>query len=357
MATEMTKTGLQTRSGGRNGAIECCRLVASVFVVFIHYTFPGKLGAVMDCLARFAVPFFFMVSGYFAYQADETTIKKRAIGILKLDICATVFYFCWGLFRERYILHQGRMAWLMLMLPKTRLAQWPINGMNPFGVQLWYLDAAFMSYVVLYLYVRWKGKNCRYDTLYLVSVLLYAVHFMMSSVASVVYFEVPSELYRNALFFGLPMLSLGMFLREYQNKILETYHLSPKKLLLIAVLGAGFSVVQWWGTGKVEMPLGTLFEVIALLLLCVSVPTGMFGNRVLSALTSKFGALSTYVFLSHVFWNDIYQIYIMKYFSRLGGTWNAYLWPAMVALLSVGTGAVWVAVKAAAGKHFRRARS
>jgi len=348
MDIQMKNTGLKTapRPRGRNGAIECCRVVASVFVVFIHYTFPGAVGAVVNCLARFAVPFFFMVSGYFAYRADENTLRKRAIGILKLDVFATLFYFCWGLFREKYILHQGRMPWLMLMLSRARFGQWPINGMNPFGVQLWYLDAAFMSYVILYLYVRWKGKETRYDYLYIVSILLYAVNFLMSSVATTVYFEVPSELCRNALFFGIPMFSLGIFIREYQNKILETYNLTEKKLLLIVFLGAGFSVVQWWSTGVVEMPLGTLFEVIALLLLCVSFPPEIFSSRIATAITSKFGELSTYVFVSHVFWNDIYRIYIMKHFSALGGTVNDYLWPVMVALLSVGTGAVWVTVKA-----------
>ena len=53
-------------------------------VVFIHVLFYGKLGVVIDALARFAVPFFFLVSGYYSYQIPCEKIKKRIRKILIL---------------------------------------------------------------------------------------------------------------------------------------------------------------------------------------------------------------------------------------------------------------------------------
>ena len=47
----------------RNETLECCRILAAVFVVFLHVPFPGLLGKTVNCLARFAVPLFFAISG------------------------------------------------------------------------------------------------------------------------------------------------------------------------------------------------------------------------------------------------------------------------------------------------------
>lgn len=54
----------------RNQTLECCRILAAVFVVFLHVPFPGTVGKTVNCLARFAVPLFFAISGWFSYGAE-----------------------------------------------------------------------------------------------------------------------------------------------------------------------------------------------------------------------------------------------------------------------------------------------
>lgn len=49
----------------RNKYIDAAKALACIFVVLIHCMFPGKIGLVFRALARFAVPLFFAVSGYF----------------------------------------------------------------------------------------------------------------------------------------------------------------------------------------------------------------------------------------------------------------------------------------------------
>ena len=49
----------------RNGSMELLKFAAAFFVVWIHAPFPGKLGQLVSTLARFAVPMFFLFSGYF----------------------------------------------------------------------------------------------------------------------------------------------------------------------------------------------------------------------------------------------------------------------------------------------------
>ena len=353
-ATGMSGLQKTARKKTRNPAIEICRLIASFFVVFIHYGFPGEFGEVINCLARFAVPFFFVVSGYFVYHADAFAVKKRMIGILKLNIYATLLYVLWGACQDEYFADQGRIAWLAGALSNYHLSQWLLYCKNPFAAHLWYLTAILTCYAVVYVYARWIGKTYYYRPLYIVSLSLFAVHFVLTSLAAMTDMNVPSILYRNAWFLGIPLFNLGIFIREYQDRIIETYRLSTKKLMLMIAFGAAFSVVQWQGTGNVEMPVGTLFEVIALVLLLVSVPSEIQRNDMLCRFTSGFGNLSAYIYITHLFWRDIYTKYIRnRLLYALGETVIDYLSPVLVVLISVGTGVVWLILKASAEKVLR----
>ena len=124
-------------------------------------------------------------------------------------------------------------------------------------------------------------------------------------------------------------------------------------LFMIGVFGAALSVFQWVGTGSVEMPAGTLIEVIALMLLLVSCPVDFGTGKVAAAVISRLGELSTYIYVTHVFWRDVYNIYWQKYVIGIGETGKAYLSPVLVVLISVGTGVVWLILKASAEKVLR----
>ena len=61
----------------KNNTLELLKLFASYMVVFIHVFFHGNAGIAVDALARFAVPFFFLVSGYYSYQVSCEKIKNN----------------------------------------------------------------------------------------------------------------------------------------------------------------------------------------------------------------------------------------------------------------------------------------
>ena len=69
----------------RNETLECCRILAAVFVVFLHVPFPGLMGRTVNCLARFAVPLFFAISGWFSYGAKPEKLLRRMGKILLLE--------------------------------------------------------------------------------------------------------------------------------------------------------------------------------------------------------------------------------------------------------------------------------
>lgn len=55
----------------RNRTFDLFKWVAALFVLLLHVPFPGDVGGTVRMFARWAVPFFFMVSGYFTYGASH----------------------------------------------------------------------------------------------------------------------------------------------------------------------------------------------------------------------------------------------------------------------------------------------
>ena len=344
--------GVKTK--GRNEAIECCRLLLSVMVVFIHCQFPGTFGQWMNCLARAGVPFFFMVSGYFAYGAGEQVMRRRVVSAAKLNIVATGLFVLWGAYKTRYLDYGSIKGWLSWVLSPQSLSNWLVVNVNPFGGHLWYLSALLGILCVLYLYVRWKKENPDYRLLYMAGLLLGLLELLLDSVAKTAGFDVPYMLYRNGLVWGFPVFCLGLFLREYGDRILQTYGLTKGKLLAVIVTGAGLSLLQWTGTGPAEMPVGTWFEVAALLLLLVSLPEVSGGRKWLAAVIRKFGGLSTWIYVTHLLWLEIYERIlldpVLTYWAGFsaGEQLEACLRPVVVVMISLLTGALWLGVSGGA---------
>ena len=84
----------QTAKKQYNYCMDFLKGIACIFVVFIHVKFPGNFGQSVQAIARFAVPFFFMVSGYYCYRKDYQGViggaKKYCI-FLKLR--SSLIYF------------------------------------------------------------------------------------------------------------------------------------------------------------------------------------------------------------------------------------------------------------------------
>ncbi len=339
---------------GRNPWIECCRVLASFAVIMSHCKLPGTVGTVIDCLDRFSVPFFFMVSGYFVYQATEETVQKRTRGILKMNILATLLYLVWGCYKQRYLYGQSRLSWLKDRLSLERLAKWFINCENPFAEHLWYLAAMLVCYILFRLYVRWHREPGHYKSLYLVGLFLFVIHFMLASGSNAADFYVPNAVYRNGLFYGLPMFSLGLFLREYEDHILSTYRLTPGKLVLIMLVGIAFSLLEWFGIGTVEMPIATLLEVMALMLLLTSMHTSAVTNTAVRVLVSHFADLSAYIYVTHIIWKDVYKYYVKPILFASIPKESDYFRPFVVIFLSVLTGCLWLLLKTLAKKAASR---
>ena len=80
--------------------------LACIGVLFIHISFPGTFGLVIARLSLFGVPIFFMISGYFAFDANPEIIKHRLFKILKIFFFSYVLYLLFGTL-QAYIYQEG----------------------------------------------------------------------------------------------------------------------------------------------------------------------------------------------------------------------------------------------------------
>lgn len=280
--------------------MDLCKLIAAVMVILIHISLPDKAGDIANCLARVAVPVFFAISGYFSFNINSEKIKRRALSILKIYAFAVAFYVAWQCLRISLFLDVSVADYLTRSLTETRIAQWLIIGYNPFAGHLWYLHAILTCYVILWFYVRFSEKDgLNYNALYIICVVGMLIHIAFGTNAKAATESFSFLIYRNALFFGLPMFLAGMFIREHGEKIKERFNLNLAKEIGIVVFGIALSLVQRDGLGVEELPVGTLIETIGLMLLVSNHPTVL--PQKYDGVFKSFGNVSLAVYIVHMF--------------------------------------------------------
>ena len=252
----------------------------------------------MFVLANDAVALFFVITGYFNFGADRKTLERRMKHLLRLYLVAILFTIAVGIITVG-IIGDGSAAFL---IPRwDEIMNWLILQQDPRNGQLWYLTSACLCYLILYLYVRFFGdKPVNYRPLYYAAFSLFAVFLALGCLAAVAGMNVPYLLYRNGFFCGLPMFTLGIFLREYQDRILTNFNLTSGKLLALALAGFILGIMQYFTVGMGQAAMGTLLEIPALLLFMTYHPTVTKERGFLAACVGKFGAWSTYVYILHM---------------------------------------------------------
>jgi peptidoglycan/LPS O-acetylase OafA/YrhL len=160
-------------SGQRNWAIDIARLFFACGIVFLHIFLGYALGAssghrlafysLLMAIVRLAVPFFFMVSGYyfFSHNASKENrragkeIKKLAIIFVVAMIGSIVVDYCCGYLKSFRQLLPSYDAWKALIF--SQAPDWLV----PFSGQYWFFLALILCYAFFWLLniVCPKSKN------------------------------------------------------------------------------------------------------------------------------------------------------------------------------------------------------
>ena len=146
-------------------------------------------------------------------------------------------------------------------------------------------------------------------------------------------FKVP----RSGLFLGLPMFSLGLFLREHRETLLS--RLGMGLLPVVPVFGFLLTIVEWKCFGGHSLYLGHFFVLAGLLLLTFRYP-GV--PRSLEKAAVLCGPVSTVVYLVHLTLCDVYLGFFQWRLEGLLGSAEAWIRPLLVLGASIMAAWCWL---------------
>ena len=279
------------------------KLLASYFVVFIHFMLPGDLGDAVKAVARFAVPFFFMCSGYFSYGNTPEIIRKKALHILKLFLIATMIY----AFLEIGVLileqeyNQVLVYFLYNFFNTEKWIKCILFNVPPICTFLWYLLAMFYVYLIYYFVTKFNIPDRGTD---ISSIILLVLHLVIWH--SFLVYEITDDTFyvRNFLFVGYPFVTIGRMLKKHQDKLPQ---LKAITISLLLIIGSICSILSCFAFGSKSLPFGAIVISITLMLVCITT------KQPQKPIIVNAGIYSMYIYLFH-------RLIKKWYFSILSAT-------------------------------------
>ena len=237
----------------RNYWIDLARLIMAFFVVGIHSVSQNGWGSdpnqflciLNSSLFRTAVPFFFLLTGYFAYNRFLKEGRRPSV-FFKTALRYFAMYLFW------IVLYLGliiRESYVGKGYAPSAYAAWFFQELflnSPLTV-FWFLRASAYGLALLGVFFLWKQAKPLYLlplalTLFVIGAFGDSYYGFLGSSLKDAYASYAKIFYctRNMAFFGLPFLVIGCLVRDCEGKIP-----SSKKALVIlsSFAGAGLILV------------------------------------------------------------------------------------------------------------------
>lgn len=225
----------------RNLWIDIFRILLSLLVVGLHTV---GTGTPLTQVYRFAVPAFFIISGFYAYCSDENKSVEKSKRFVK----STLQYFAIGfviyailIIIRTAVVGDNVRDFLVKFIREIEYNRTLVNffitnvAMGRFDGYLWFLRALITISVIHYFLVKYKKTKWYVVIVPLALVIYFVVGNYLKLFTD---FELPNRYTRNAIFFGLPLFGLGYLLA--QLKVNEKHW---HKWVYLAV-GLAFCFVQ-----------------------------------------------------------------------------------------------------------------
>lgn len=288
----------------RYHSMDCIKGICCIAVVFIHYNFPGELGSYVKALARFAVPYFFFISGFFLMGRDMKINKKqiykkiRHIGCITISACIFYAIFCivfniisdpgWDL-----------KTFLFDKFNPSKFVKFFVTN-DPFVYpHLWYLFALLYCYFFMLLF-----NNKRYPKwLSLITLPLLIGFLLLSEFKQYTPLRatIPIPGTENLLilpnlfiFRALSFFLVGISFRAYEENI-SRLKFDNKLIAGLIIVGSVLSLLERHFWGDYQFYVGTYCQISGLYIF--SIRFSDWNNHVLEYIGRN---LSLYVYIYHI---------------------------------------------------------
>lgn len=224
--------------------INLVRFALMLFVCIVSYGFPTQYGGYVRILSGFSSIAFYIFSGFLISRENEPLDKKLlrairrtallALGMLVLNLVAnTVYYAMAGvsiLDALSELFHSRRLLFEFVVMSIWHM---------PLGENFWFIQSLLYAYIAMYLLE--KCHLLKFDWIIFIALMVLTV--LTGELAGVVRFSFLGYQYipANVLTRALPYLLLGKILRKLREEIVSM-NISPASLLLVVLVGAGFSI-------------------------------------------------------------------------------------------------------------------
>jgi hypothetical protein len=329
----MQAVGVTKPISQKNETLEMIKLFASYMVVFIHVPFWGAIGETVNSLARFAVPLFFVVAGFFSYGASLAKIKKRCLHILSLHGFAFLLYTAINVVIGA-VQHggQGVVTYFAQYLDLATLVRLLLCNLPVSCSRMWYLLAMVYVYGIYYVAIRFGVKE---KLIFVVSFLLMISHLILEEGLCLFGVDVDLLLVRNFLFTGIPFFGLGLFVRKYQKRIYKT----PVGVVgLCFAAGVALTLLSKNRLGLQEVYLGSLLILFAMIWVFVR-----YAEKTYPTFLVGLAGLSTYIYIFHTFVAMVFSLVYLL--AKIDGSHSFVLQmvnPLLVALVTTAVSFGWV---------------
>lgn len=249
----------------RNRYFDLLKGIACIAVVFIHCQFPDDLGMVVGALAKFAVPIFFMISGYYAVRNGQYKCKKKILHILKLVVLAELLYFFYEALKSFFM--EGIGNFIEETFNLNTLIQGVLLNRPLTSSHLWFLYALIYCYFTLWLIVRFKWQKAVPAIIVIGQIGFVLLGegltlFGMSYAFPFDLFGYEFELifYNCYLFRALPFFLFGYWCANAERKV----KLPNALFYLLLIGGSALAIVERYMAGWFQFYVGTLIIVAIL---------------------------------------------------------------------------------------------
>ena len=329
--TENAVTGSQ-----KNHLINFVKGVAALGVVLVHFQFPGVLGKVLCSIGVCGVVFFFLVSGYYAFDADDDAacrkLMKRFKRNLLITLIAVAVYAVYTVIEQLALGTFG--VWLEHFKNPWLLPRMIVMGDFEFihGDPLWFMPALLYSYLILYVLHKTKISRYAYIALPLLLLLRIGTETYTNS------FGADWHLSGNFLVGGLPIMLLGHYIGSEKNRF-------SKIPLYLTASYTVFSAALMFITVNIPVfgiDVSQIFKIwcaVEVFLLTLRLPEKR-GVPCIERIGEKY---SLYIYLSHYLIGTLICVFLEKAGAPL---WiRSWILPVVVILVSVLVSAALCAVK------------
>ena len=310
------------------------RLILMLFICFWDFGCPEPSG-IVNSLSGFAVPAFFVLSGYYVLENKrDVRLEKTLRKIKRTALCFVVVLFFYAAICAVLVI----LKCITFTFSKRVLFEFFVLNVWPFKIcsNIWFIQAMLYAYIIIF--IADKLKLLKFYKILLP--ILFVIMLITGEFSGMLRFNILGYPFipGNWLTRALPYILLGRFLREKKRSLMKVQFW---KYLIAFVVGGGLVLLESMILSSIDVMqyVGHMFGygimAVALCGLAISIPINT-PNRVIHFDSAISG-------LIYVMMNPVYYILALllsrshKSFVDLLGGISAFLISFIIAMILCGT--------------------